>query len=89
MTPKEYMKDLRRSLSLKDVLTEKQVLQSEEFLDHGFEFIGKRLEENYDDMGPEATKIANRLSSFLFVLLEHSFNPSMVLKMEKVFERES
>lgn len=82
MTPSDFVGQMQRNLSLKGVLTPRQVVQAQPFLDVGYEFIAKRLEENYDDMTPEAVDIALKLQSFLLVFIEHGNNFALLRKVE-------
>lgn len=82
MKPKDYVKILQSNLRVNHIITPKQFLESKKFLDAGFEHIGNKLDENFEDMTPEACDIANKMQSFLLVFLEHSNNFALLKKME-------
>ena len=82
MNPSDYVKILQNNLRMKHVLTPRQVMDSHKFLEEGYNYISKRLEENYDDMTPDAVDVANKLQSFLIVFIEHSHNFALLKKLE-------
>ena len=83
MSPAAFVNQMRLNLKLHDTLTPKQIIESKEFLDIGFDLIRRRLEENYDDMNPEAVDIATKLQGFILIFLEYSNNFSMLKRLEQ------
>ena len=82
MSPTEFVEEMKSNLKLNGILNPKQVLESQTFLDEGFRYIAKRIEENYNDMSPEAVKMAMILQSFILVFVEHANNFALMRDME-------
>jgi len=82
MSPTEYVREMQRHVVLKEVLTPKQILEAQTLLDEGYKYIGKRLEENFTDMTPDAVSIATMLQQFLLVFVDHATNFALLRKME-------
>ena len=82
MRPKEFVEEMKDSLHTNGVLTPSQCLKSHELIDCGHEFIRKRIEDEYEDMTPEAVAIAGKLQGFLLAFVEHGHNFALLRKME-------
>jgi len=46
----------------------------------GLDFIGRKLDEQYIEMTPEAVESANILQCFMVSFIEHSVNPALLKK---------
>lgn len=82
MSPTQFVEEMRASLTVKHVLTPKQILDASPFLDEGYKFIAKKLENEFEDMTPAAVEIAGKLQGFLLVFVEHGNNFALLRNLE-------
>jgi len=87
MSPQEYVNQLKYDGFSNDVcnhvLTTKQKLEAREVLDAGYNLIGQKMGQLFDEMTPEAVQHMALLQQFLLVFIEHTMNPALVKKMPR------
>jgi hypothetical protein len=90
MTPQEYVADLKlhgfRTELVDHVLAVKEKLEARGVLEAGYDLIGRKLGELFDEMTPKAVEHIRILEQFLLVFIEHVMNPALVRNVERKVE---
>ena len=78
MKPKEYIDSFRGSSPLKTVLTPAQLVEASIVVDAGYDFIARKIGQQYNEMTPEAVKATESLVVMMCVFIEHANNPGLL-----------
>jgi len=86
MTPVDYARqikdsDYKDSAVLRSVKLKLDLNSASDYLDAGYDLVGKLLGDEYAEMSPETVKMFIILESFLLVFLEHASNLEMVKEL--------
>lgn len=80
MRPSDYIeKSIAGAESpLSRVLTPKQLVDAGDVIRVSLSFIGRKMDEQYNDMTPDAVHAATVLQGFLCAFVEHTLNPALL-----------
>jgi hypothetical protein len=79
MKPSEYIsRALGADSPLSRVLTPRQLVDAGDVIRVSLDFIGRKMDEQYTDMTPDAVSAATALQGFLCAFVEHAMNPALL-----------
>lgn len=79
MKPSEYIaREFVGNGPLSRVLTPKQITDANDVIRISIDFIGRKMDEQYDDMTPDAVHAVTVLQGFLCAFVEHTLNPALL-----------
>ena len=77
--PSEYIgQALGQDSPMSRVLTPRQLVDAGDVIRVSLDFIGRKMDEQYNDMTPDAVHAANVLQGFLCAFVEHAMNPALL-----------